>query len=396
MIRPAVFMLVVLAAAFPAGAQPSVSASVAPGVTSISGAAGEARFNASVAFDYLLKSERVRLTYDFDRGDFATAGDWRFVSHVAGASYRFDFGKASAHHLYAGTDATLRRNGDSWAAADFNGGGAFMNLELHPGRATVRTGYRVDARRFPSSPALDQLQHTAFASVLASFETRTTLIGEAIVGAKHYDAVSARTEVVTVASAAAPELHRQGAGRGAGLANLTLVPVITPASPGSDARHVTVMGRIAQSLAARTGLSFEASRRHVSGEVAPALVATPASFFDDGIYDDLFASDATRAIVTLKSIVVRDIEVVADVEWLRKDYPATTAFDEDGVAVDGLLRNDRVRRASVDVVVPLFPSRTGAVSLELLAGYAHAQHRSTSALYRYSAHALRFGIGLTY
>lgn len=401
MSRSCLALLITLAAAAPAAAQPSLAGFIGPGVTSITGDDGATRqLNASFGLEHLAKAERIRLFYDFDSGDYATPGDWRFLSHSAGASYRFTFGKGGAHRFYVGGDGTLRRNGDSWSAADFNGAGAFANLELHPGRATVRTGYRLEARRFPSSPSLDQWQHTAFASVLASFETRTTLIGEVIAGTKHYAAVSASTEVIVVPAGGTTEVHvvgqGQGQGRWGGLANVTLVAAEVAGAPGSNARQVTVFGRIAQSLAAKTGLSFELSRRQVSGEVPPALVATPVSFFDDGVYDDMFASDATRATVSLKSIVAGGIELGGSVMFLDKDYRSTFAFDEVGTAVPDVLRSDRVRQVSVGAVWPLFRSRTGPVWLDLITGYTYTDHSSTSAFYRYTAHAFRFAVGVAY
>lgn len=399
MVRTCLALVVALVLAAPAAAQTSLSGSIGPGVTSISNDTGATRqLNASAGVERLMKSERVRLFYDFDTGDFATPGAWRFLEQSAGGSYRFSFGKESAHRLYVGGDGTLRRNGDSWAAADFNAAGGFANLELHRGGATVRTGYRLDVRRFPSSPALDQLQHSTFGSVLVSFPSRTTLIGELIAGTKHYEAVSEHTEVFAVPTQGATGLHApaQGLGRWGGMANTTLVPVVTPGAPGSDAQQVTLFGRVAQSLAARTGLSLEASRRRVFGEISPALVATPASFFDDGIYDDMFASNATRGAVSLKSIVGSGVELAGSLMWLEKDYPATYAFDENGVSMPGVLRADRVTQARFDTDWPLFPSRTGLVSLDLIAGYDYTRLRSTSALYRYTSHAVRFAIGVTY
>ena len=397
MTRTCLALITAVLLAAPAAAQPSVTASLSPAITSFgSGEGTTGQFNASAGIEHLMMSERIRVFYDFETGDFATPGDWRFLSHSAGATYRLAVRKNSTNSVYLGADATLRRNGDSWSAADFNAAGLFANLVLHPGPATVRTGYRFDTRRFPSSPALDQAQHSAFAAVLVSFQTRTTLIGEVSAGTKHYEAVSPRTEVMAIPTEHTPEGRSTGQGRWGGMANATLVPVVIPGAPGSDAQHVTVFGRIAQSLAARTGLTVEVSRRRVYGDVSPALVATPARFFDDGIYDDLFASDATRRSVGVKSIVWKNVELTGSVSWLDKDYRTTVAFDGDGAMLPGVLRTDRITAAALNASWPLFPSRTGAISLDLLTGYDFANHRSTSALYRYTAHVVRFGLALTY
>jgi hypothetical protein len=386
----------------PAAAQPSISAAVSPGVTSF-GAGSEASgtVNGSGQFEHLFKEERVRVVYELDAGDFSTPGDWRFFAHAAGGSYRFTFDEAGRHSLYVGGDGYLRRNGDSWAAADFHGAGAFANLELQPGRATVRTGYRFDIRRFPSLAAMNQAQHSGFGSVLVSFETRTTLIGEISVGSKHYEAVSPGTIMTVVPSEAEPTGDAIAGAQGRGRAwhslwNVSLIPVEVPGSPGSDAYQITLFARVAQSLAARTGLSVEVARRSVSGQVPPALVTTPAMYVDDGVYDDLFASDATRGGITLKSIVTKDIEVTGSIAWSDKRYGSTYAFDETGALMPDVLRHDRITAAQAFVAWPLFPSRTGKVALDLITGYDYARHASTSALYRYTAHTVRVGLGVTY
>jgi hypothetical protein len=157
-----------------------------------------------------------------------------------------------------------------------------------------------------------------------------------------------------------------------------------------------VFARISQSLAARTGLSVEFSRRQVFGELSPALVATPAMFIDDGVYDDLFASDATRSTITLKSIVAKDVELMGSIGRNDKRYGATYAFDEDAAAMPDVLRRDRITTAQAFVTWPLLPSRTGAVALDLITGYDYTKHTSTSALYRYTAHTVRVAFGVSY
>jgi hypothetical protein len=249
---------------------------------------------------------------------------------------------------------------------------------------------------------MNQAQHSGFGSVLVSLETRTTLIGEISVGSKHYEAVPPSTVMLSVPVEAEPPPETTTAGaQGRGRAwrslwNVSLIPVAVPGSPGSDAYQVTLFARVAQSLAERTGLSVEISKRSVSGQVPPALVTTPAMYVDDGVYDDLFASDAMRGGITLKSIVTKDIEVTGSIGWSDKRYGSTYAFDETGALMPDVLRHDRITAAQAFVAWPLFPARTGKVALDLITGYDYARHASTSALYRYTAHTVRIGLGVTY
>ena len=400
MARTALVLVAVLAFAGNTVAQPSIAASIGPGISRI-GTLGEADarqdYSVSAEIEQQALSTRLRAFYTLDAGDYTTDGDWRYLAHGAGATYRIDAGTDKRHHLYLGIDGVLRRNGTSWSAANFNGAGAFVNLEWHPATATtMRGGYRADLRRFPTLAAMNQLQHSVFASALVNLASRTTLIAEVSGGAKHYSAVSSATEVLTLPIDPADRSAWRGTGRRAGASGAMLVPVVVPGAPGSNARQLTLMARVAQSLAARTGLSFEVSHRAVAGTVPPALVATPAQFIDDGVYDDAFASSATRREVTLRSVIGSGVGLAASAAWANKNYPSTSAFDEEGAALAGVLRHDRVALARLETTWPLVPTRTGAVAIDLIGSYDYTRHRSTSALYRYSAHAVRFAIGVSY
>jgi hypothetical protein len=307
--------------------------------------------------------------------------------------------------VFAGSSVVLRRNGDAWNAADYNAFGAFLNLELHPSITTaVRTGYRVDIRRFPTYEPLDQAEQTGFVSGLMNLQSRTTVIGEIAFGAKHYEgSPGLATEPVTGVGQAAGigmggNSRGSGAARGAGLHAVSAPatsPIVVAATPSTNAGLVTMFGRVAQSLASRTGLSAEFSWRNAFGEVPAAVVLTPAGFFDDGVYDDPYASDATQARLSLKSIVWRGVELGALASWQNKQYGATPAFDVDGNVVDGVLRNDRVFRAGAQMVWPV-ASPTGPLDVDLLCGYDFTRDRSTTAVYSYTSQALTMGLRLAY
>jgi hypothetical protein len=423
----------VLGLASPGAAQPSVSAQLAPGLESLAASGGGAdtqqNVSGSLDVEHRFASERARLFYDLEAGTYSTPGDWRYFLHTAGGSYRLDLGRAQRHRLFLGADTTFRRNGDAWTAADYNALGSFANLELRPRpTVTVRSGYRFDLRRFADFAALDQEQHSGFGSLLVNLQTRTTLIGEVSLGAKRYAAVPSATVYTASLVSSAPAggtpasggtpggspttggpgsggpgmggpgmggPTAPGGGSPGGLANLMVTPVVIPGTPSTSAQQFTVFGRVAQSLAARTGLSVEASHRRVFGEVPPALVATPARFFDDGVYDDPFASRATLVRATLRSIVGYGIELVGSGSWQDKPYGATPALADTGYPL-GVLRHDKVARGLAGLTVPLFPSHTGPIGLDLVASYDITSHRSTTAAYNYTSHALGIGVSFSY
>jgi hypothetical protein len=131
--------------------------------------------------------------------------------------------------------------------------------------------------------------------------------------------------------------------------------------------------------------------------VPPALVTTPALFFDDGVYDDPFASEARGWRATLKHVRPGGATFEAWVDGVRKDFTATLALDAEGAPLQAAaLRADRIVRAAASVSLPLLPSRTGAVELSLLARYDFTRQRSNDAFYRYTAHGATLGLSVGY
>lgn len=352
---PIVIAVGLLAGATASAQEPKVAASFTHSLES-SDAGNQQVLAGAFSAAHWFAADRLRVAYDLEGGDFNAPGDWTYLTHEAGATWRHDLG--SAHHLFAGGAASWRQNGASWTIADYRAVGGFLNVELNPApTAAVRGGYSLDVRRFPSEPRLDQLEQSLFGSVRFNLPSGTTLIGEGSTGSKHYD------------------------------------PIATPAATG---RRLDLLLRVGQSVATRTGLSVEAAHRHVFGDVPPLVVETPAGFFDDGIYDDRFASDLTRIAASLKTIVARGTTLELGGMYEEKPYWATPAVDLAGRIVAGTIRRDRITRAGASATVPIFPDSTGPVDVDLVAGYSYTRQRSTSSGYDYASHALAVGAALRY
>jgi hypothetical protein len=385
----------------PSPAQFSVEANVVPAFESLSpdGSAKESRGTIEGGLDAeaLFASERGRVSYTLDAGTYATPGDWSFLQHDALLTWRL--GDAAGSQAFLGLSGTLRRNGDAWAAADYDAVGARANFVFRPRSGlTLRAGVRADARRFGELPPLDQVEGSGFASVLFNLPSRTTLIGEVFLGGKSYagEAVPvpdepAATDVATHTAG--------GQGKGTGGMGPGVRPAgFTSVRAGDDAAgQLTWLVRAAQSLGQRTGLSLQYTRRTVFGSVPPVVVTTPALFFEDGVYDDPYASDASAVRTALKRVFPGGAEAAIEGYWLDKGYVATVALDETGEPrADGALRADTVWRAAAWASVPLLGHRTGALSLALQVGWQYTRHRSNDAFYRYEAHAVRVGLSAAY
>jgi hypothetical protein len=417
--RAVVLAAVACAIAWPAAAQPSLDASIGTSLQSLSTPALGAHDTqsalgggAGVGLDF--DGARGHLGYGLDAGAYASAGDWSYRLHRLDARYRIDLSHGGTR-LHAGATGALRRNGDAWADADYDAVGAFMNLETAPRAGfTLRTGYRIDRRTFDAMPSLDQTEHGAFASLLFNLPSRTTLIGEARAGVKSY-----RGAVVALDAAAAPPADdpvpattatgdgSSGQGRGGGRAGAAgagaMGPGTRPAPPAvgvasSDhAQQLTLLGRVAQSLGERTGLSVQATWRGTGGSVPPAVVTTPAGFFDDGVYDDPFASGLAAAELRLKHVRPGGAVLEASARRFVQSYTAALALGADGLPLpDDALREDRVWRASASVVLPILPSRTGAFDARLQIGYAFTHSASNDAFYDYRDHAGGVALSLGY
>lgn len=358
----------------PLAAQPSLSVTLGSAFDAFRPVAGAAESQrnivGSVSADNVFAAGRARAFYDLDAGTYDSPGDWSYRLHTAGASYRLGGSDSSGRSILLTGALASRRNGDAWTSADYTAAGAGLSVELHPRvGTTLRSGYRADFRRFGDLAALTQTEHRGFVSLLSSFQTRTSVIFEGQLGAKQYDGV-----VHTESVSAYPSSSERGT---AGLAS--------------------VMGRIAQSLTDRTGLTLEATARRTFGSVSPLLITTPAGFFEDGVYDDPFASDGLFVQAGVKHVFASAAELSAAAWWATKDYTSATALDASGVPASGSpLRSDRVSLGAVTWSQPLLAAKTGAIALSAELGYRFTRHRSTDAYYNYSSHALRAGISFAY
>jgi hypothetical protein len=391
-------IVTLLLSAVPAAAQLSLEARFGAAHDALGYADADAEGQLSAAgslrAEYGFAGGRARLSYALDAATYAAPGEWSTLLQDLGGLYRIDLSDSGTARLFLAGEAARRDNGDAWSAAGYRARGGRATLELKPAEiAALRLGYRIDGRDFPDAPELNQLEHDGFLSGRLNLPTRTTLIGEIRLGAKSYSG-----EIVPVEGSPATTPSGGGQGRGRG----GMGPSFRPAEAawiqnGERAGRVGWLVRVAQSLTDHTGLALQYSGRHASGEVPPALVTTPPHFQDDGVYDDPYASDAHALGATLKHVFPGAGVARGWVEWRRKDYRATPALDETGAPLpDGSLRQDRALRAGADWSLPLFPSRTGPLALDLDLAYVFARQQSSDAFYDYTSHAFGLAFSIKY
>jgi hypothetical protein len=357
----------------------------------------ESRQNLAGAVDleHVFADERGRVFYSLDAGNYDSPGDWSFYLHDT--SYRFGGSDPGDRKLFLTGSFVVRQNGEAWTSAAYKAVGGGLNTELHPrDNMTFRAGYRGDYRRFDDLSALTQFEQRGFASLLSNFQTRTTIIAEAQVGMKHYDGVTYMEVAprVTV-DTGTPQAGSQGQGMGMGSGNrVPAVPTYLSSNQEGAAGLVSVMGRVAQSLADRTGVHAQATLRRTLGSVPPLLVTTPAGFFEDGVYDDPFASDGLFLQAGMKHVFTSAAELTATGWWADKQYTSAVALDDAGMEVSGSpLRADTVTLGTVAWKQPLLSTKTGAVALSAEVGYRFIRHRSNDTFYNYTSHAI--GVGFT-
>jgi len=395
-------------AAAGASAQAAFDARISGSIDALDGAAYGAETRGNVAGRFApelgFAAGHGTLSYTFDGATYAAPG-WGSLSHAFGGLYRIDLARDDKATLFAGADAVLRRNGELWSDADFDGLGARLNLELRPRSGlTLRSGYRFDDRRFAEIPALDQTEHRLFASAHATLPSRTTLIAEVQWGAKAYAG-----EATVVEPVPAPATEAAGAtggtrgtnGRGSGSGGTTsagapIEPVRPGSTPATDAsgeraRLVVWLVRAAQSLGDRTGLAVEFSQRTPWGATPPALVTVPPQFVDDGVYDDPYASSKRKLELSLKRVFPSGLTLEARGAFEERDYTDASAVDLAGEPT-GELRHDELARAGFDVALPIFASRSGATAFSLEAGYRYFHQRSNDVFYSSDSHALLLGL----
>jgi hypothetical protein len=407
--RICIVTAIVLAAASMAAAQPSVAVTFGRALNSMSSleplaADGPRTTGGSVEVEQKVANERLRIYDALDAGDYNTTGDWKFLQNEFGATWQIRKTATSGPLIFAGASATWRSNGASWAAADYRGIGGFLNAEWKPAETrTFRAGYRFDARRFPDMAVLDQLEHDGFGSALVNLPSRTTLIGEVHAGAKRYDVLDATLVTTTVVVPSAGLGGQNGRGAGvmsqvpSNLTTTTKTEWTATDAVGGTAGLVSVLGRVAQSLADRTGASLQVMQRTSFGALPTAVITTPALFFDDGVYDDPYASNALDLRASLKHLLQNGMKIEAAGAWTRKDYRGTLALDLNGDPIAGdPLRADRIWRAGASWTIPILRERTGPWDVGVTFDYLFTHHHSNDAYYNYSSHGVGLSVAVGY
>jgi len=397
---PALLVACLVAAPAPSTAQPGLSVLIAQTWTNWNEAAVAHDDNTAPVGELELEHQwldsRLRVFYTLAAGTYTTPGDWRYMTNNGGAVGRVDLSPNT--RLFLGGSAWWRANGDAWESANYRGlsGNANLEHQLRPG-ATLRTGYVFDWRRFPDFEAMDQAEHRGFASLLVNLASRTTLVGEATAGTKSYGGGLITTTIVSPASGSGAG---SGRGRGPGMV-LTVRPVtehtITLEGETIRAGQLTIFGRLAQSLADRTALQVQASWRTTFGDNPPAVITTPELFFDDGVYDDPYASNAATIRASFKHVLGNGATLEGGGTRFDKRYTGTPALDASGTPLPGLpLREDDVWRADASLWWPLLADHTGPMELGLRATYAFTRSDSNDAFYQYRSHTLGLGLAISY
>jgi hypothetical protein len=159
-----------------------------------------------------------------------------------------------------------------------------------------------------------------------------------------------------------------------------------------QARQWNGLIRVAQGLGDQTGVWIQGFVRRTAGRLAPAIVDTPAGLFDDGVYDDPYASELAAIAVGARHILAGGAELQASGFRQDKDFKAAVALDAAGRPLAGdPLRVDRITRGTLGATIPL--AGPNAFALAVTLEYGFTRSRSNDAFYDYSDHAI--GLALT-
>jgi len=194
-----------------------------------------------------------------------------------------------------------------------------------------------------------------FASALANFQTKTTLVAEVNVGAKLYDG-QVMLDPIAVTTPETAAVTPRGRGMGMGPSLRASGTYYLPQSQSRTGRPGSCRGSsVSHSRSPTARCPRQAAFRQTFGAVPPALVTTPAGFFDDGVYDDPFASDAISGQGGLTRAFASGAEIEAIVNYADRRYTSTPALDASGSELPGSpLRQDRVWRGGVVWSQPVF------------------------------------------
>jgi hypothetical protein len=335
-------------------------------------------FGAAIDAEHLFASERGRLFYQMTMDSFGSPDAIRTWLHNAGVMGTFGNDRRA---IDVGGSLFWRANQDTFGDSGFRGVNLLATARVKPlSTMTVSASYALYMRAFADQPALDQTEHYGSMRALVNLQTRTTLVGVVSIGRKAYDGQES-VFVYNEISGSEPTPLSLGSqvGRGGWRQSLLHpVQVETVGGPGTRTEW-SWAARVAQSLDDRTGVWLEREERRTNGDLPPAIVWTPPLFFDDGVYDDPYVIDARTWRAGARHLFAGGQEISGWASESDRSYA-------------GLPRVDTLRRAGLEVVVPLF-TRPGS-QISAVGGYNYFRNLSSEEFESYQAHQATVGVRL--
>ncbi len=327
----------------------------------------------------------IRFYYEGSYYRFKTLSDRNFLFHQSGMAFSHEM-STPGNIIYSGVKFSNRTNKEAYNYYNFNQFIAYANGRFRLGDNFLQAGYRLRERTYPNLEGFSYWEHWVFLRVNRSFETRTSLTLQSNFGFKNY---VAQTYVTTVYDSTFGGGWNKHMGRH-GVHTLISVEDVP------SAELLTTSFRVAQSIAAKTGLSFDVLYRYNFNSEARYLTAIQSGYTtEDELFDDPYGYKGLEYTGKITQIFPHGIQSTFSYTITNKFYPGHLALDLEGNPVDGNYRSDQLRYFYAGLEKS-FSLGHGFTNLTLYLDYYRMANRSNDAYYQYKRSLFSSGIAFNF
>ena len=349
----------------------------------------------SLFYNYPFEIGNIRFFYNGSAFLFDEFTTRRYFFHNIGVTGTWRSYESAPLMLW-GIQGSRRFNQDEYKYYDYDFLQGFLNFRFD--KSTTKDwvlGAQLKYRNYKELPEFSFLESNGFIRSSLFFRTRTTIITKIQAGYKEFIEPVESYEYIEEM-----DWGQSGRGNGRGKGGDTSDQsevndrLVQVESAGSSVFQLFGSLRIAQSLAAKTGIALEAAvQRNPSGGVRVLSGQDSGYETNDELYDDPYSYDMEEISLEITQILPWSSRLKLGSSYTVKRYDRPV-YDLEGNILEGILRRDTFPVTWV-YLEKSFRIRGFSRSLQVYLQYQHLNNDSNDEYYSYSNQIIGFGCSVT-
>jgi len=350
----------------------------------------------SLFYDHASEKARVRFFYNGSAFLFDEFTSRQYFYHNIGitGSWRTD---TAAPLLSWGIQGSRRFNQNDYNYYNYDFAQGYLNFRFDKSQNREWVlGMQLNYRQYKELPEFSFLESAGFVRLSLFLKTRTTVMARIQAGYKQYAEAAADYEYIEDMDWTEKGSRGRGRGKGDNQDNQDVEydRTVQVASEGSGVLQLSGSLRIAQSVAAKTGVALEAAVQRNPAGGSRVLSGQDSGYeTNDELFDDPYSYDMEEVSLELTQILPwsSSLKLGGSYTFKRYDRPV---YDLEGNILEGTVRKDTLPAvwASLEKT---FSIKGVTRSMQVYIHYLYLNNDSNDAYYSYTNSITSVGCSIT-